>query len=102
MEFGVCLTSPGHAFVALAAQSHGPVHRSALADLALPFVADLGEVIGPDVRRPAAIGAVDDHDVIRRQIHALIRARDRRVIPLRDFSEENARQRLGREIQCRR
>ena len=74
MEFGRLLHQTGNAFVALAAEAHGPVHRRALAHFVLPVVAGLGKEIGPDVGGAAAIGAMHDDDIGAGKLDALIRA----------------------------
>src|SRR5258706_1490986 len=51
-----------HAFVALAADARGPLHRRALSHRALEFGAHLGEIVRPDEGRTGPIGAVDDRN----------------------------------------
>src|SRR5262249_37188336 len=88
-----------HAFVALASQTHRPVDRSTFADLIFPIAADLGEIVGPNVGGAAAVGAVNDDDVIGRKIDAFVSARNGWVIPFGDAAEKNTGQRVRRKIQ---
>src|SRR5271167_1697732 len=96
---GCLLDQPSHAFIAFSAETNRPVHGSAFAYLAFPLVADLGEVIGPNVGCAATIRTMNHDDVVPRKIYALVRAGDCRIIPFGNFSEKDSRQRLGSEIQ---
>src|ERR1700719_4879967 len=57
--------------VALAAEAHGPVHRGALAHFVFPFIADLGQIIRPDIRCAAAVRAVYHHNIVCGKAHTL-------------------------------
>ena len=45
----------------------GPIDRGALADFVLPVIADFGEIVGPNIGGAAAVGAVNDDDVLIRE-----------------------------------
>src|SRR5271167_2750095 len=96
---GSLLDQPSHALIAFTAETCRPVHGSAFAYLAFPLIADLGEVIGPNVACAATIRTMNHDDVVPRKIYALVRAGDCRIIPFGNFSEKDSRQRLGSEIQ---
>ena len=91
-----------NAFVPFATQTNRPVDGGSAADLGFPFFADFGKIVGPDEGRSAAVGAVDNNDVLRRQIHARIRFGDFRIVPFGDFTQEDPRQRVPGEVQLRR
>src|SRR5258708_40117320 len=74
-------------FVALAADARRPVHRGALADLILPFWADLGQVVHPDKSRSGTIGPVHYRYVLVRQLHFRVEARQDRIGPFLDLAE---------------
>ncbi len=58
----------------------------------------VGEVVG----RAAAIGAVSDRDGEIRQRDAGVGRRDFRIVPLRDFTQENGRVNIARQVHgCR-
>src|SRR5712692_6130736 len=59
-----------HAFVAFSAESHRPVHRGSFSDLGFPGTADLRKIVGPDVSRPATIGAVNHNDIVGGKVDA--------------------------------
>src|SRR6267378_472734 len=95
---GRLLDETGNVLVALAAESNGPVHRGALANFVLPVRADFGKIVGPDIRRAAAIRTVNDNDVVRGEVHTLVGIGDDRVIPFGNASQKDADERLGGEI----
>ena len=86
----------GDAFVAFATEAGRPAHRGVVADLRFPFRADLAQVIGEDVGRAAAVGAMHHDDVCIGQVHAGIHRRDLRVVPFRDLAQVNVGDRSGR------
>src|SRR5262249_6234302 len=90
-----------HAVIAFATEPYGPIYGRVLAYFVLPVVADLRKVIGEHIGCAAAVRAVDYDDVFSRQFHTLVRAGNRRVIPLRDLSKEDTRQSFRREVQRR-
>src|SRR3989442_1413376 len=93
---GRVLDLAGHALVPLAAEPHGPVHGGSAADLLVPLLADLREVIDPDVRGAAAIGPVHHQDRLVRQRDARVHRGDLRVVPLRDPAQED----VGQDVRC--
>src|SRR5581483_9207397 len=80
----------GDVLVALAAKTDGPFHGSSLARNLLPLGTDLGEVIGEDVGCATAVGAVNDDDVLVGELDVGICGRDRFIVPVGDFAEENS------------
>ena len=84
---------------ALGANARGPARVGAHADLALPLWRYLREEVREDVRRAGAFRPVNDHDVGIGECDAFVRFRDRRVVPLRDFPEEDICQDRARELQ---
>src|SRR5258708_32326503 len=68
-------------FVALAADARRPVHRGALADLILPFWADLGQVVHPDKSRSGTIGPGHYRYVLARQLNSRVEAPQDRTVP---------------------
>src|SRR5712664_373211 len=95
------LDRASYAFVAFAAEAHGPVDGRAVADLGLPLVAELRKIVGPDVGSAAAVRAMHDDDVVCGKIYALVDAGDGRVLPLGYFAEENAGKGARGKIQSR-
>ena len=89
----------GDAFIALAAQTDGPLHILPLAGAAGPCRAHGRQVVSPDVGRAAAIGAVHDQDVRRRQHHAPVLGDEPWIVPLRDLPEEDVRQHRAADLQ---
>jgi hypothetical protein len=85
------LYQTGHAFVSLAAQADGPLHRSAFADFVFPRIIDLRKEISPDKRGTAAIRTVYNYDISCRKFHARIGAGNFRVIPFSDCPKINTR-----------
>src|SRR5205085_7689805 len=77
----------------------GPARRRAGARPAFPFGADFRQVVGEHVGRAAAVRAVHDVDVARRQRHAFVGRGDGWVIPLLDLAEVDAGDGFGRELQ---
>ena len=88
-----------NAFVALAAQPHGPIDRGIRADFALPIVADFRKVVGPDVGCAAAVRTMQHDDVFGRQLDTRVRSCNRRIIPFGYLAQINSRERLGSELQ---
>src|SRR5207244_10384058 len=74
----------GHTFIALATDASGPVYRGICAHLRLPFWTDFAQVVCPNVGRPAAIGAVDNHNLLIWQRDSWVQRRDLWVIPFLD------------------
>src|SRR5580692_461647 len=95
------LDQSGHTFIAFAAQADRPIRRRSFAYFVLPFIADLRQIIRPDVRRAAAVRAVNHYDVVvfGRKGYTLIRIDDYRVIPLGNLAQENSSQSVWREIE---
>src|SRR5580692_2450729 len=95
------LDQSGHAFIAFAAQADRPIRRRSFAYFILPFIADLRQVIRPDVRCAAAIRTVYHHDIVilRGEVYALVRISDCRIIPLRDLAKENSSEHFRREVE---
>src|SRR5262249_51017699 len=89
----------GHAVVTLTTESYGPVHGRILSYFVFPLVADFGKIIGEHIGRAASVGSVDDADVIRRKLYALVASRYRRIIPLCDLSQEDSRQSFRSKVQ---
>src|SRR5499427_10330776 len=90
---------PGHAFVTLAPKPHGPLDGCPPANLLLPLLAQLGEVIHPDVRGAAAIGPMHDHDGGLRETDAGVDGLDAVIVPARDLAQEDVGEKLAREVQ---
>src|SRR5262249_46325808 len=93
------LYEPGGAVVALAAETHRPVHAGPRADLALELRRDLGEVVGEDRVGARAVRAASDDDALLGQLHARVVGDDRRVVPLGDLPEEDVGERLAGEAE---
>src|ERR1035437_3506399 len=93
---GSLLHLPGHAVVALAAESDGPLHILPLARTRSPVLADRRQIVGPDVRRAAAVRAVHHEDVLARKLRAFVQRYDARVIPLGDLAEEHVGENFAR------
>src|SRR5207244_5433087 len=91
----------GDAFVALASEAYRPVDRGALADLLLPFGADLGEVVGKDETGARPVGPVNHYDILVRQLDAFVERGEAGVAPLGDGGEVDPRQYLGADFQPR-
>src|SRR5215472_8622956 len=93
------LDRAGDTFVSLAAKPNGPVRGGSFTDLGFPFLADFGTIVGEAVTGAAPIGAVDDSNVLRRQLASFVGVCDERIIPLGHLAKVNPRQRLSTEIQ---
>jgi hypothetical protein len=65
----------------------------------LVFRAHLGEVVGEVVGRPARVGAVDRSDLRVRQLCAGIAPGNCRIVPRRDFAEEDVGEDLPAQLQ---
>src|SRR5947209_8279200 len=76
----------GNSLITFATEAHGPIDGGSFSNLVLPFFADLGEIVGPDVGSAAAVGAMDDHDITAGQIDALVGTGEGRVVPLGDLA----------------
>src|SRR5690606_221324 len=76
------------AFVALAADTGRPLHRSAFADLFLPLRADLGQVVDEIEGGTGTVGTVDDGDLPRRQLEASVERGDPWIVPLPYLAQE--------------
>src|SRR5207302_10860557 len=68
-------------------------------DLALPFAANLREVVGEDESCSAAIRPMKYHNWLIGKFNFWICTRNGFVVPLGNLAQENACQSLGRELQ---
>src|SRR6185369_8599129 len=93
------LDLPCNPFVALAAEADRPLDRGALADFLRPFAVHTRKVIGEDAGRAAAVGAMDDHDRLVREVHTGVVIGNPLVVPLGDLAEEDVRDILGVEFE---
>ena len=91
----------GDAFIALAAQPLGQFTDVPAPTSALPFRADFGEVVRPDEGRAATVGAVHNDDFLVGQLHIRIGLCNRRITPVGNAAQENARQNFRGELQFR-
>ena len=87
MAPGVCLTTLATPELCGAPVPVGQFTAVPVPTWLLPGRADVGEVVGEVVRRPGAVGAVDDGDVLAGQVFARVELLDRRVVPVRDLAE---------------
>src|SRR5271166_386424 len=71
----------GDSFAALAADSEGPRNAVAFPYLGLPFRADCGQIGGESIRGSAALGAMDDDDGLRGELHARVVFDEQGVMP---------------------
>ena len=85
MESGVCLTKPETPSLPLPPRPTGQFTEVFGADFRFPIRAGLGEKVGPDVGGAAAIGAVNDDDVVAGELYAGIGLGDLRIVPLGDL-----------------
>src|SRR5690606_7436760 len=92
----------GHALVALAADAGRPLQRGAFADLGLPVVVDLGQVVGEVEGGARTVRAVDDADLAIGQRHARVERGDGRVVPGGDLAEEDVAQQRTGQLQLAR
>ena len=81
-------------FVSLAAEADGPVYGGGGANLRLPLGANLRQKIGEDVGGAAAVGAVNDNDVVAGQLDPRIRLGDFGIVPLCDLPQVDSGERL--------
>src|SRR4029077_9945734 len=91
----------GNTFIAFSAQANGPIDGGIPANLAFPLRADLGEIVAPDVRGAAAVGAVNHYDILGRKLDARVSAGNSSIIPLSDLAKKNSGQRVGGKLQFR-
>ncbi len=90
-----------YALVAFAAKTDRPIDRGSAADFRFPFLADLGQIVGPDVGGAAAVGTVDHNNVSGRQFDTGVGFHQFRIVPFGDLTEEDPRQRIRREVEIR-
>src|SRR6266850_762068 len=95
---GRLLDQTRYALVALATESDGPVHRSALANFFFPVPVNFRKIVSPDISRATAIRSVNDNDVVPGEVYTLVGIGDGRVIPFGNASQKDAGQSVGREI----
>src|SRR6266545_1459154 len=77
----------------------GEVDLNSLTDAALELLADLGEVVGEVVGRPAAVTAENRRDLLVREMDALVDPLDRRRVPARDLAEVDLRENRAGHLQ---
>ena len=90
------------AFIALAADADGPLHRGVVADLRLPLGRDLGEIVGEDEGRARAVRAIDRVDVGVGQLQVAVQRNDLGVVPLLDLAHVDAGENVARELELAR
>ena len=76
-----------------------PGYRLALSDLARPLGAHRGQVVGKDVGRAASVRTVHDPDVLVGKADATVVSRERAVVPFLDLSQEDAGNRVRRQLE---
>ena len=79
----------GDALVTLAAQTHGPLHRGAFADLVFPVGTYFGKVVGKDVSCATSVGTMDNNDGLIGQVDTGICLGESGIIPRCNLAQEN-------------
>src|ERR687886_401229 len=94
------LHAAGDAVIALRAGAGRPLDLLVDARAALPGRRVVGEELREVLRRARRVRAVAHRDVVARQLHAGVLARDLRVVPLLDLAEEDVGRGLAVELEA--
>src|SRR5438067_13913996 len=81
------MNGAGNAFIAFAAETHRPPHAGSFAGSVAPLRAYFGEIVGPDVDRAAAVGAMHDDNRLARKLNFGICLSDSGIVPVGDLAE---------------
>ena len=86
-----------HALVSLAAHARWPARRRSLPRSTCPVLVHLAQVVGKDKARAAAIGAMNNDDLLVGQMNAGVILGNRRITPRRNLAKVNIGKRLAAE-----
>ena len=92
----------GHAFVALATGTHGPIHRRTLTHLGFPLWIDLAEIVGEDKGGARTVSATHWRNGGIRQRHRRIQRLDGGIAPIGDLAQIDVTQHLSRQLDLTR
>src|SRR5208337_1679953 len=89
----------GHSLIALATHAYRPGGRTPLAWSVGPLLADLAQVVGKDEGGAAAIGAVNDDDLLVGQFDAGVVLGDAAVVPVGYLAQIDVGQHIAAEFE---
>src|SRR4051812_37499388 len=96
---GRLLHLSGNAFIALTAESNGPLDLLAFAEGPCPRRTHRTQVIAEDVSSAASVRAVDDEDIGIWKTHPAVLCDNPRIIPLGDLPLKNTRDDIAGQIE---